>query len=671
MQRRQQGIAKSDCPEAELVCEARAGDAESLGTLAARVSERVRAYLNRVTLDQERSQDLAQDTVVAVLESLGTLRNVERFWPWVFRIASNKARQQYRFEARRRALQMSAIEESHLPMSSDGREEGPGRLLRKELGELTREAMTQVSERYRMVLALRLYEGMPHAEIARALGCTELSARATFFRAKHALMRELRRRGVHKTAFLAALAVFGELTAPSPAAAAAVTVNSAAAAESVVTGLLSAKAKLAAAVIAAMLVSALVWDREPATTPAISSPETPAIRSVHFSHQALASDLTADSRSQSQGCYERWYHFPEGLGGPVLFRMQRWDPKQTQRLCWWVQNGSANYYVHSGKNTIYIDNARLYYAQTTVLPTDSQSFCEFVRELEGEQSWAMVAAPQISYERDRETGFVSSRVDRRFPKLGAFETTYDYADLDVKLFNAPSGMTVVDWRDAMHKRGWTYFRVEGQIGGKHVSGVGRVPFVYEAFKTHGPWLKLEIDGKLAAADNGTDGWLLDDAGRVRLRRPGGSLFRGLSRPWSGFHTLDTIRRDAAAERIWFATGLFGGDPVADVTLVDQGDGQSRKLRYTIDLERDMLTRVELWVDEEGIFDERYGELTFSYLDELEEAGEEFVPPGPADAAPSGRAGEATVLWPLELLPANADKGSPAAAGRSSRRPTTG
>lgn len=27
--------------------------------------------------------------------------------------------------------------------------------------------------------------------------------------------------------------------------------------------------------------------------------------------------------------------------------MQRWDPKQTQRLCWWVQNGDANFYVHA------------------------------------------------------------------------------------------------------------------------------------------------------------------------------------------------------------------------------------------------------------------------------------------------------------------------------------
>ena len=43
--------------------------------------------------------------------------------------------------------------------------------------------------------------------------------------------------------------------------------------------------------------------------------------------------------------------------------------------------------------------------------------------------------------------------------------------------NWRSDATVMDNRDAMHKRGWTYFRVSGQISGRTVTGVGRTPFI--------------------------------------------------------------------------------------------------------------------------------------------------------------------------------------------------
>ena len=85
-----------------------------------------------------------------------------------------------------------------------------------ELGKLTQVAMGRLALQYRMVLALRLYEDMSHAEIARILGCGELGARMRFFSAKRALSRELRRLGVRRSKFLAALCAFGVVTlAPS------------------------------------------------------------------------------------------------------------------------------------------------------------------------------------------------------------------------------------------------------------------------------------------------------------------------------------------------------------------------------------------------------------------------------------------------------------------------
>ena len=35
----------------------------------------------------------------------------------------------------------------------------------------------------------------------------------------------------------------------------------------------------------------------------------------------------------------------------------------------------------------------------------------------------------------------------------------------------------------------------------------------------------------------------------------GTFFKGLSRPWTGLHTMDAVRRDAGEQQVWFYTEL--------------------------------------------------------------------------------------------------------------------
>jgi RNA polymerase sigma-70 factor (ECF subfamily) len=644
----------------DLIQRALAGDAPSLETLAGVVRVRVYSYLRRVTLDEHKADDLTQDTLVAVLKSMGGFKQIDRFWPWVFTIATNSVRQLYRSQAVRRAIQMSSLDDAHVQLESRTDEEGSRDSSRRELGELTHRAMSRVSERDRMVLALRFYEDMPHAEIARVLGCSELRARVSFFRAKHALRQELKGLGIGASALAAALVAFGEMTLPSSASAAAVAVSSAAVSESVVLGLLSGKMKAAAAAVA--LVLTVTWFWNPAS-PVAGSGGADGATSVHFVHQSLSNETGGGGfpSSRSKGAYEQWYRFPEGPDGPFLFRMQRWNPQQTQKLCWWVQNADANYYVHSGEQRIYLSNARLYSSRysTKVLPTDPPDFCRFVRDTEGPDSQALVDGNGVTYERDPATATLNRRIDTRFPNLGAFVTRYDYAPIDTKLFDAPTGLPVKDERDEMHKRGWTLFRVEGQLGGTPVQGVGRLPFIYREIKTHPAWLRLSIAGKPVAIDDGKRAATISrETGQVTAR-PGGSLFEGLSRPWTGFHTLDTIRRDAARHRMWFSTNVFDNDKEARVTIVDRTSPTYLLARYTIDLENDLLRQVEFWAGPDGDFQDRVGELMFTYLEDVREAGPEFTVPAAGELARTDARGGPTPLWPVQAL-------IPAAAGRQDR-----
>jgi hypothetical protein len=136
---------------------------------------------------------------------------------------------------------MSTVEEAQLASRSD-EQDGLAESSRRELAELTHQAMERITERYRMILSLRFYENMPYSEVAQTIGCTEFNARALFCRAKHALTRELRKRGVARKAMLPALVAFGTATLhPAAAPAATVAVSSAAVAEGVMTVLFTAK----------------------------------------------------------------------------------------------------------------------------------------------------------------------------------------------------------------------------------------------------------------------------------------------------------------------------------------------------------------------------------------------------------------------------------------------
>ena len=77
----------------------------------------------------------------------------------------------------------------------------------------------------------------------------------------------------------------------------------------------------------------------------------------------------------------------------------------------------------------------------------------------------------------------------------------------------------------------------------------------------------------------------------------------------GLHTIDTIRRDGAEQKLWFETNLLSGGTEAEVTLVTK----NCKLIYTIDMVTDVVNKI-LFIDSED--DQEKGFLLLSYLQEI-------------------------------------------------------
>src|SRR3989339_1006027 len=80
----------------ELAKQAQLGDKECLNRLAEAVRERLYSYVYRYTLADDLTNDIVQESILKMLETLGELREAEQFWPWLYKIALNKIRLHHR-----------------------------------------------------------------------------------------------------------------------------------------------------------------------------------------------------------------------------------------------------------------------------------------------------------------------------------------------------------------------------------------------------------------------------------------------------------------------------------------------------------------------------------------------------------------------------------------------
>jgi RNA polymerase sigma-70 factor (ECF subfamily) len=634
----------------KLVELAQRGQQDCMNQLVHEAKGRLCAYVYRVTLDQDITDDLSQEILLQMMQSLESLNQAERFWPWMYRIAHSKIQEHYKSKQRKKMISASAFYKDFLTHRSEHyQEDGLRQMLQDELTKKVMTAMKQIKQQYRAILSLRCFEQLSYADIAEAMHCNEVTARVLFYRAKKAIKKQLANQGLSKSLLLTSLGLFGKLTATAEATSS-VTVTTASTKVGLTTAALAtAGSKVGIVTIAAVVslasigISVIPEQSQPDTSSsAVTLPSREDVNSIHFTTQLQDNDPNLGG-SYSKGAYEQWFYFPEGINGPMLMRMQRWTPQQDQKLCSWLENSQGNYYYASGENQVYIHNYRVCWSNLKVcrLPTDTEEFNEFISKVEGDQ-------PSFcDYTRDPTTGLLTSSMDYRFINASNFLTEYFYNTAEPEYFQYdwPESVPIIDQRDQMHKRGWTYFRVGGELNGKNISGLGQIPFVYNAAGEHPAWMKLHITNELEVIDCPLGAQLHRTNGATIAAYPAGTFFKGLSRPWMGMHTADLVRRDAVNKHIRFESERLENEDKVIITL----NYQNISLLYTINMEKDIVEDIRFIVNEINI-----GTLYFSYLQDVDQAGSEFTEPVITETSRIVTQEDPGILWLVNLTYGNLD-----------------
>ena len=182
----------------EIVVLARQGREAAYRELIGRYQRPVFSLIYRLVRDREKSEDLAQDTFIKVLNALDRYDPTYKFSSWIFKIAHNTSLD----HLRKKEPQTLSLEGSpHAETSSEqeasviqalSTEETPeDYAASRELGATLEVAIGKLRPEYRTAIIMCHVEGRPYEEIAETMGVPLGTVKTYIHRARNELKKEL------------------------------------------------------------------------------------------------------------------------------------------------------------------------------------------------------------------------------------------------------------------------------------------------------------------------------------------------------------------------------------------------------------------------------------------------------------------------------------------------
>lgn len=159
----------------ELVIQAKNGDKQAFVTLFKRHKNKIYTYLCRYVGNDETAQDLTLETFLSVYNHLDQYDEQGKFLSWVYKIATNLGKMEFRKKARRAevSLEEPAAEDGSTISLSDVISDESSRpdvnAIRAEVREFVFNAVSRLDDIYKDVLMLCDIEGLTYEEAAAAL----------------------------------------------------------------------------------------------------------------------------------------------------------------------------------------------------------------------------------------------------------------------------------------------------------------------------------------------------------------------------------------------------------------------------------------------------------------------------------------------------------------------
>ena len=180
--------------DVELVRRVQQGDKGAFDLLVRKYQQRVGKLVSRFIADRSEVEDDTQEAFIKAYRALPNFRGDSAFYTWLYRIATNTAKN-YLVAAGRRPprsdvdITTGATEQG---FELEGDQSPEGEMASEEIHRVIRQALEQMPEELRLALTMCEFDGFSYDEIAEVMECQIGTVRSRIFRARQSLDKQLR-----------------------------------------------------------------------------------------------------------------------------------------------------------------------------------------------------------------------------------------------------------------------------------------------------------------------------------------------------------------------------------------------------------------------------------------------------------------------------------------------
>lgn len=167
--------------EQVLILRCQIGDKDAFAGLIERYQAPLRYFISRLSANPETAEDIFQDTWLTVIRRIHTLKKIDAFSTWLYRIARNKVYQQLRRKKKLSELNQNIA----VPNNSEND------VFSSEDAAKIHRCLKELLPEYKEVLMLRFLEQMSYEQISQVINCRLGTVKSRIHYAKLALKKEM------------------------------------------------------------------------------------------------------------------------------------------------------------------------------------------------------------------------------------------------------------------------------------------------------------------------------------------------------------------------------------------------------------------------------------------------------------------------------------------------
>ena len=178
----------------ELVKQVQSGNKNAFNLLVVRHQNKVMNIVSRYVKNSGDVADVTQEAFIKAYRALPNFRGESAFYTWLYRIASNAAKNYLVARGRRPATTADVQDAEYFEEGDALREiETPeNAYFGSELAKTVQTALEGLPEELRAALSLREFDGLSYEEIADVMACPVGTVRSRIFRAREVVDSRVR-----------------------------------------------------------------------------------------------------------------------------------------------------------------------------------------------------------------------------------------------------------------------------------------------------------------------------------------------------------------------------------------------------------------------------------------------------------------------------------------------